>query len=442
MRKLEIAGPHLSDGDLGSLDKLGRLEDVVLRTDGGFGSGICQSLSRIGGLRRLAIIGGLETDAPLRALAGCRRLRTLDLVEVTVTGDGIRELAPLKSLESIALRSCTITSEGFDALSRLSGLRRLRIRGGLFRELQEDVAAGRAFGGFRRLEALSLIWSDGFPLTRMQQLESLRELRLHGTNLPVGLKARGSLEALHLQQMGELDDTLLVGELEQFPRLRHLSIRCTDMTGRSVARLLEIESLEELSIRDSYVVKPGVSAGKGAPNLARVTFNNVSGVDDLLLSQLVAMRTVQELDLSGTKMTDAGLRQLASLKKLRVLKLAGNKGVTDAGAKELRAIETLEHLDLSSTSITDKGVAEIASLPRLRVLQLSRLGQVTDSGILKLAESSTLRDLDVTRTGVTVAGIRASGAKRVVAGKRWHPPLNRYRSMGGLKGDSGDTNRY
>jgi hypothetical protein len=41
------------------------------------------------------------------------------------------------------------------------------------------------------------------------------------------------------------------------------------------------------------------------------------------------------LDLRGTKVTDAGLRELAALKGLRILALSDTK-VTDAGVAELQ----------------------------------------------------------------------------------------------------------
>ena len=46
-------------------------------------------------------------------------------------------------------------------------------------------------------------------------------------------------------------------------------------------------------------------------------------------------KPVTTLDLVGTKMTDAGLKELAALKSLSSLNLTGTK-VTDAGEKELQ----------------------------------------------------------------------------------------------------------
>jgi internalin A len=62
--------------------------------------------------------------------------------------------------------------------------------------------------------------------------------------------------------------------------------------------------------------------------------------------------------LSGTQVTDAGLKELASLKKLRTLVLQKTK-VTDAGLKELASCKQLRVVDLQKTSVTEAGVEEL-----------------------------------------------------------------------------------
>ena len=42
------------------------------------------------------------------------------------------------------------------------------------------------------------------------------------------------------------------------------------------------------------------------------------------------------VDLTNTKVTDAGLKELAGLKSLQTLRLSGTAGVTDAGVAELQ----------------------------------------------------------------------------------------------------------
>ncbi len=69
-----------------------------------------------------------------------------------------------------------------------------------------------------------------------------------------------------------------------------------------------------------------------------VDLNFRVGVTDATLKQLATLRELQKLELSSTKVTDAGLKELAELKELQTLNLGATQ-VTDAGLKELADLE-------------------------------------------------------------------------------------------------------
>ncbi|MDW7996018.1 MAG: hypothetical protein RMI91_15330 [Gemmatales bacterium] len=94
---------------------------------------------------------------------------------------------------------------------------------------------------------------------------------------------------------------------------------------------------------------------------------------------------VTELDLSGTRVTDAGLKELAALKKLTELNLQRTP-ITDAGLKELAALQNLRKLQLWNTRITDAGLKELARLKSLAVLCVGGT-KVTQRGIAELREA-------------------------------------------------------
>ncbi len=89
------------------------------------------------------------------------------------------------------------------------------------------------------------------------------------------------------------------------------------------------------------------------------------------------------LQLAHTRMTNAGLKELAALKNLTILNLEGTE-VTDTGLKELAALKKLTALSLSDTEVTDAGVKELAALQNLTSLDLSG-ANVTDAGLKELA---------------------------------------------------------
>ena len=78
---------------------------------------------------------------------------------------------------------------------------------------------------------------------------------------------------------------------------------------------------------------------------------------------------VTGLDLSATKVTDAGLVHLEGLTQLQTLNL-GATSITDAGLAHLEGLTQLHELDLSSTKVTDAGVAELKkALPEVAIVR-------------------------------------------------------------------------
>jgi hypothetical protein len=162
------------------------------------------------------------------------------------------------------------------------------------------------------------------------------------------------------------------------------------------------------------------------------------------------------LYLGGTKVTDAGLKELAGLKSLQTLNLVGTQ-VTDAGLKELAGLKSLQTLNLNDTQVTDAGLKELAGL-KLKFLFIpdrakTDLGlkhylaaleapanlsldwslhawQLTDAGLKELAGLKSLQSLDLSGTQVTDAGLKE------LAGQKSLQWLNLYRtkvSDAGLK---------
>jgi len=71
-------------------------------------------------------------------------------------------------------------------------------------------------------------------------------------------------------------------------------------------------------------------------------------------------KPIIEVHFDGDKMTDAGMKELAGLKKLKMLSLFGPK-VTDAGLKELAGLDGLLGLHFLRANVTDAGLKEIAA---------------------------------------------------------------------------------
>jgi hypothetical protein len=129
---------------------------------------------------------------------------------------------------------------------------------------------------------------------------------------------------------------------------------------------------------------------------------------DAVLSHLKAS-SLLGIDAAG-QMTDAMLEDLASIEHVEVLMLGGSRGVTDAGMRHLAKLCRLRHLDLSRTNITDRGLQVLSSLPELETLSLAWT-RITDAGAAHFAGCSHLVGINLQGTSTGDAWLRALAGK-------------------------------
>src|SRR5437870_178159 len=90
-------------------------------------------------------------------------------------------------------------------------------------------------------------------------------------------------------------------------------------------------------------------------------------VTDADLKELKDLKHLTSLNLGWAKVTDVGLKELKHLKQLTTLYLGGTK-VTDAGLKELKDLKQLTSLNLAETRVTADGVADLQkALPGCKI---------------------------------------------------------------------------
>lgn len=152
----------------------------------------------------------------------------------------------------------------------------------------------------------------------------------------------------------------------------------------------------------------------------RIVALNLRGtwVSDTDLFSVAAMRDLEILDLSHTRITDEGMLRLKSLPKVRDLNLFYAEWITDQGLTAIRDwkhlkrlnvrgtrisdgtleivshIAGLEALDVAHTSVTDNGLDYLITLVGLKELALGR-GRLTNSSFEMLRMLPTLTHLDL-----------------------------------------------
>ncbi|HEX7937817.1 MAG TPA: hypothetical protein VF483_02430 [Gemmatimonadaceae bacterium] len=112
------------------------------------------------------------------------------------------------------------------------------------------------------------------------------------------------------------------------------------------------------------------------------------------------------------QMLDAALERIARIEHLTYLGVQGSPFVTDAGILHLRHLQRLEHLDLSGTGVTDRGLKVLGTLPRLRTFRCAHSPR-TDAGFANLRHCHELTRVDVMGTPSGDGTIAALAGKPV-----------------------------
>jgi RNA polymerase sigma factor (sigma-70 family) len=149
---------------------------------------------------------------------------------------------------------------------------------------------------------------------------------------------------------------------------------------------------------------PGVISRLPPPALGFGLVLNSTNITDADVKELTGLTRLRQLNLSGTQVTDTGLHELASLTQLQGLGL-GYSHVTDAGTNELVSLIHLRWLSLGGIQMTNSGMKQLAGLTQLQALDLIDTG-VTDADLEQLARLTQLQWLNLSNNNVTQAGLK------------------------------------
>jgi internalin A len=119
-----------------------------------------------------------------------------------------------------------------------------------------------------------------------------------------------------------------------------------------------------------------------------------SWVTDADLAKVAQLRSLKKLDLSHTKITDAGLEHLKPLQNAVELNCHYAESLTEDGVAHLKGWKNLEHLNLCGTKVTSRVFEHLAHLTSLRSLDLG-FAQIDDEGFEHLTGLSHLEKLAI-----------------------------------------------
>jgi Leucine-rich repeat (LRR) protein len=307
----------------------------------------------------------------LSCLLGCVALRELSLRFTRVTNESFAGLGPLLArLHKLDLSKC----KQLDAISNLAPATSLR-------ELNLAYSGVADLRGLHKLIALETldvtnIITSGLPILLHFSPGALVSL--------VTLSAKGDITTLasiiHAAAPSLVDCRLHIDhpvralDSRSLPCLRRSTVlKFRDLDNASLQGLEEIPSLEQL-------------------DLAHTRVNDVRS--------LAGCRSLKELNLTSSPVTDVGIIGLERIATLEVLDLTACKQIISVAS--LRHCTALRELILDGTRVTDTGIAGLECIVTLTKLGLENT-KITS--VSSLRHSPSLRELNISNTKVTAAGI-------------------------------------
>lgn len=441
LRTLTLKGGSLSESLCRAIGHWNALETVSISTWAKT-NGVLAPLGNLPRLRRLTISAPDIEDAELAAFGRLQSLEELRIRDAKIACARLKHLGPLRSLRTLhlavvnldeaagavledlpSLQDLSLSIHG-TAGARLAGLEALSSIPEVLLSMQnvtdEQLAA---VAGLRSLQALYL--KDGCitqaGLTGLADLPSLRGIQFYGIEL---LGDNLCLEGLPALRWCRIARSRLQGSLHirGLPLLEMVYPWLKRIDGDGVY-LEDLPSITRLDLRHAEIAD-GQLHIRDLPAL-RLVAAAYQPIGNRTLSELAKAPSLEELDLSHTRVTDEGLPHLEDLRHLRTLDLPVTS-ISDAGLKHIGKLTSLEKLSLGATRISDAGLAHLENLNRLRELDISWT-PVTDAGLARLQNLPALETVNVCETQVGDAAL---------AGLAQRPSLRKVKASAGQFSDS------
>jgi hypothetical protein len=321
----ELEAPLLPGAGLVVIrDSADRIVSVSLE-DEKLSEGLLLRLKGAATLESLNLKGTSLDDSLSKSLSGIVSLEVLNIAQTKVTDSGIAFLSQMPRLRTLKINGCDVTDAAIPYLARCGSLRSL------------DASSTR------------------ITARRLAEIRSLSELVFFDATI----------------------DDAGVSAIATMPNLKVLRVRASDFGVRGITALAQQNRLSTLTISGGLDQK-GVEALAGLERLEELVLRVKTDVPPASFAFLNHLPHLKKLDLAATTMTDGATRFVHGCNQLVELDLSDTK-VTEAGLAELSEIKTLRRISLRQTNIH--------SLDALRDLNL---------------EYIDIRDTDVSLLGISI----------------------------------------
>ena len=302
----------------------------------------------------------------------------VSLARTAASNNDVERVAEIKTLKRLDLSFTYVSDAGIESLQHAPQLEELTLDA---TEALTDAAASylRANKQLRRLVLRGTDITDvGMPY--LATLTGLKSLDLSHTMVgDVGLESLPALSELEELDLGGTRITgINLNFLKLLPKLRKLSFngiqrRNAGACWTPLITDLDLDTISLLSNLEDLNLGIGVSLGKTGVPAGAGNCHVTGGIQltDLGVEKLARLTKLRRLDISGAKITPAGLKVLRSLPQLERLSVWNCKALDDSAAPEFSTAGKLAVLDLSYTAAGDATLKSLAALPNLKLLYLT-----------------------------------------------------------------------
>lgn len=172
---------------------------------------------------------------------------------------------------------------------------------------------------------------------------------------------------------------------------------------RDEGRVIDTMRSQYGSITDQQLA----SMGKAYAQVQFADFR-MAKISDQGLQYLVDLPLVY-LDLRKQGISEKGFIHLSKLKSLEHLNVSGTK-TNDKALALLKSLPNLRHLNLADTAVSDQGLVHLTTLKKLKVLQLPNT-KISKAGLIHLRSLPSLTQLNVAGTKISLADLKSFAAK-------------------------------
>ncbi len=317
------------------------------------------------GSESLYFAGAKVSDQTLWTLLRFPRLHSLDLSRTPITDYGIKPLSKLKTVTNLTLNNTHLTPNGLAQLAELPWLRELHLDSTEAND--ETLLALSLLPNLRVLEVRDTAITDK-GLENLLAAKHLRTLSISGT--AITNRGLASVAKMNLTELNMWDTNVSPGLMEQLKGCKKLNRLClsrVNLSADDIAKLSELPSLNYLQLYHIKNLKDDDLRTLSKPKSLEKLHIEDCPLSDNAGKYLNQMHELDELSINDCNITDRLITQIGDLQKLKKLWLQCTNVRDLKGLSQLRA---LEELYISSTAVTDAGLKELVTLPNLTSLEL------------------------------------------------------------------------